>query len=86
VRPNQDGRTLNLRGQAMSLLGEFVGAGSVEAMLTDVPRQLHDPLEPAARTDVEPSGEFALSNLERGRYDVFLRFGNREIELSGVEL
>jgi hypothetical protein len=52
----------------------------------DVPRRLHGPVEPAARTEVEPGGEFALSNLERGRYDVLFRFGAREIELSGVEL
>ena len=32
------------------------------------------------------SGEFAISNLERGRYDVLLRFGAHEIELSDVEL
>jgi hypothetical protein len=46
---------------------------------------LHGPSEPSARTEVEPTGEFALANLERGRYDVLLRFGAREIELSGVE-
>jgi hypothetical protein len=86
VRPNQDGRTLTVRGQALSLLGEYVGSGSVEAMPTNMPRQLHGPLEPSVRTDVEPTGEFALSNLQRGRYDVFLRFAGREIELSGVEL
>ena len=39
----------------------------------------------SARSEVEPSGEFALSNLDRGRYDVLLRFGAHEIELSGVE-
>ena len=31
-------------------------------------------------------GEFALSNLEHGRYDVLLRFGAHEIELSDVEV
>jgi hypothetical protein len=86
VRPNQDGRTMNVRGQALSLLGEYVGVGTVEATLADVPRRLHGPVEPAARTELDPSGEFALSNLERGRYDVLLRLGLREIELSGVEL
>jgi hypothetical protein len=86
VRPNQDGRTMNVRGQALSLLGEHVGMGTVEATPTDIPRRLHGPIEPSARTELDPSGEFALSNLERGRYDVLLRFGVREIELSGVEL
>jgi hypothetical protein len=42
--------------------------------------------EPTVRAEVEPTGEFALSNLERGRYDVLLHFGAQEIELSGVEL
>src|SRR5579859_4987163 len=86
VRPNQDGRTTNVRGQALSLAGESVGAGVVEARPADEPRRLHGPTEPLARTELEASGEFALSNLERGRYDVWLRFGAREIELSGVEL
>jgi len=86
VRPNQDGRTMNLRGQALSLLGEYVGMGTVEATPADIPRPLRGPVEPSARTELDPSGEFALSNLERGRYDVLLRFGLREIELSGVEL
>jgi hypothetical protein len=86
VRPNQDGRTMNVRGQALSLVGEYVGVGTVEATPADEPRRLHGAAEPSARTEVEPSGEFALSNLARGRYDVLLRFGAREIELSGVEL
>jgi hypothetical protein len=85
VRPNQDGRTMNVRGQALSLAGVAVGTGTVEATPTDEPRRLHGPLSPSARTEVEASGEFALSNLERGRYDVLLRFGAREIELNGVE-
>jgi hypothetical protein len=87
VRPNQDGRTLNLRGQALSVAGdEFGTQGVVEALPADAPRQLHGHQAPSARTYLEPSGEFALSNLERGRYDVLLRFGAREIELNGVEL
>jgi hypothetical protein len=86
VRPNQDGLTMNVRGQALSLAGDAPGAGVVEATRAGLPRQLHGPAEPSARTDVQPSGEFALANLERGRYDVLLRFGAREIELSGVEL
>jgi hypothetical protein len=81
VRPNQDGRTLNVRGQAMSLAGSSVGVGTVEAL----PSDMRGPATPSARSEVEPSGEFALSNLTRGRYDVLLRFGAREIELSGVE-
>jgi hypothetical protein len=85
VRPNQDGRTMNVRGQALSLLGEYVGMGTVEATPADLPRPLHGQVEPSARTEVDSSGEFALSNLERGRYDMLLRFGLREIELSGVE-
>jgi hypothetical protein len=70
----------------MSLAGEDIGTGIVEATAVDVPRRLHGPVEPAARTELGASGEFALSNLERGRYDVLVRFGAREIELSGVEL
>jgi hypothetical protein len=85
VRPNQDGRTLNVRGQAMSLVGDSVGAGIVEALPSDLPRRLHSTATPSARSEVEASGEFALPNLKRGRYDVLLRFGAREIELTGVE-
>jgi hypothetical protein len=85
VRPNQDGRTLNVRGQAMSLVSDSIGAGVVEVQPSDVPRRLHGPPTPSARSEVEASGEFALSNLKRGRYDVMLRFGAHEIELSGVE-
>ena len=87
VRPNQDGHTLNVRGQALSVAGDAFGVqGVVEALPADAPRPLHGAAAPSARTLLEPSGEFALSNLERGRYDVLLRFGAREIELSGVEL
>jgi hypothetical protein len=89
VRPNQDGRTLNVRGQALPLAGGSVGAGVVEALPVDSPRGLHAPRsspKATVRADVEPSGEFALSNLERGHYDMLLRFGAHEIELSGVEL
>ena len=87
VRPNQDGRTSNVRGQALSLVGASIGAGVVEAMPADLPRQLDvDDQPPVRRSAVAPSGEFALPNLERGRYDVLLRFGAHEIELSDVEL
>jgi hypothetical protein len=86
VRPNQDGHTLSLRGQALPLAGGTVGAGVVEATPADVPRRLHGRTRPSARSELEPSGEFALPNLERGRYDVMLRFGSHEIELSDLEL
>jgi hypothetical protein len=86
VRPNRDGHTLNVRGQALSLGGGSVGLGVVEALPADAPRQVQGRPAPTARSELQPSGEFALSNLERGRYDVLLRFGTREIELSGVEL
>jgi hypothetical protein len=86
VRPNQDGRTLNVRGQALPLEGGSIGVGVVEALPADVPRRLHGRALPSARSELEPTGEFALSNLERGRYDVLLRFGAREIELSDLEL
>lgn len=87
VRPNQDGRTSNVRGQALSLVGATIGAGVVEAMPSDVPRQLHeDDQSSVRRSAVAPSGEFALPNLKRGRYDMLLRFGAHEIELSDVEL
>jgi hypothetical protein len=85
VRPNLDGSTLNVRGQALSLVGESIGAGVVEALPSDLPRRSHPRSTPSARSEVEATGEFALSNLKRGRYDVLLRFGAREIELSGVE-
>jgi hypothetical protein len=85
VRPNQDGRTLSVRGQALSLVGDAIGAGVVEASPSNV--KLAQPGgEPLSiRSTVEASGEFALSNLVRGRYDVLLRFGAHEIELSDVE-
>lgn len=78
VRPNQDGRTLSVRGQALSLAGAGITAGEVEALPLAQGRQSRAPLE--------PTGEFALSNLERGRYDVLVRVGAREIELNDVEL
>jgi hypothetical protein len=86
VRPNQDGRTINLRGQALAIEGHSVGSGIVEALPADQPRRLEGRVPPSARSRLEASGEFALPNLARGRYDVFLRFGAEEIELSGVEL
>ena len=86
VRPNQDGRTLNVRGQALPLSGGSIGLGVVEALPADEPCRSEGRGVPSARSEVEPSGEFALSNLERGRYDVLLRFGGREIELSDLEL
>jgi hypothetical protein len=86
VRPNQDGRTMNVRGQALSLGTTSIGTGVVEALLTEQTRaQPSEPPDPV-RSAVELSGEFALTNLERGRYDVFLRFGTRQIELNDVEL
>jgi hypothetical protein len=87
VRPNNDGRTMNVRGQALTLGGDSVGAGIVEALPSDLPRSLHGlKTIPTATTNVDASGEFAIANLERGRYDVLLRFGAHEIELSDVEL
>ena len=85
VRPSQDGRTMSVRGQALSVRGQHFYSGVVEALPSDNPRPLHGDARVSARSDLEPSGEFALSNLERGRYDVLVRFGAREIELSGVE-
>jgi hypothetical protein len=87
VRPNKDGRTMNVRGQALTFGGDAIGFGVVEALPADLPRTVHGHrILPSATTNVEASGEFAISNLERGRYDVFLRFGAHEIELSDVEL
>jgi len=85
-RPSQDGRTLSVRGQALPLSGGSIGVGVVVATPTDAPRRLHGRTGAAARSELEPSGEFALSNLEHGHYDVLLRFGAREIELSDLEL
>jgi hypothetical protein len=52
-----------------------------------MPQPLHGDAEPpSARSELEPTGEFALPNLARGRYDVLLRFGTHEIELNGLEL
>src|SRR5207245_1691579 len=65
VRPNRDGHTLNVRGQALSLGGGSVGLGVVEALPVDAPRQLQGRAAPTARSELQPSGEFALSNLER---------------------
>jgi hypothetical protein len=87
VRPNKDGRTMNVLGQALTLGGDSVGAGIVQALPADLPRSIHGlRTVPSATTNVDASGEFAISNLERGRYDVLLRFGAHEIELSDVEL
>jgi hypothetical protein len=86
VRPSRDGRTMSVRGQALSVGGGSIDTGVVEAFLAEDPRPLHGDLHVSARSDLEPTGEFAFSNLERGRYDVLVRFGAREIELSGVEL
>jgi hypothetical protein len=86
VRPNQDGRTMSVRGQALPLGSAVIDAGTVEALPADVPRPLHGAAEPSARSELEPTGEFALGNLERGRYDVLVRFGAREIELNDLEL
>jgi hypothetical protein len=85
VRPNQDGHTTNVRGQALSYAGLGLGLGFVEALPADLPRGLQSRGIPSARSELQPSGEFALSNIERGRYDVLLRFGTREIELIDVE-
>jgi hypothetical protein len=77
---------MNVRGQALSLGTTSISAGVVEALPTHPERtHLGDSPDPV-RSEVEPSGEFALTNLERGRYDVFLRFGAHEIELNDVEL
>jgi len=86
VRPNQDGHTLSVRGQALPLAGPIIDAGSVEALPADVPRPLHGATQPSQWSAMQPTGEFALVNLERGRYDVRVRFGAREIQLNGVEL
>jgi hypothetical protein len=86
VRPNQDGRTTNVRGQALSLAGASFGTGVVEALPSDVPRAVREDRAWPVRSSVDASGEFALPNLERGRYHVLLRFGAQEIELSDVEL
>jgi len=86
VRPSKDGRTMSVRGQALSVRGQHIDAGVVEALPSDNLSPLHSGARASARSELEPTGEFALSNLERGRYDVLVRFGAREIELSGVEL
>jgi hypothetical protein len=70
----------------LPLAGLIADTGSVEALPADVPRPLHGASQPSARSPMEPTGEFALVNLERGRYDVRVRFGAREIQLKGVEL
>lgn len=86
VRPNQDGHTAHVRGQALSLVGQSVSSGVVEATPSGSPRKLRGHTQPAVTSRLEPTGEFALPNLERGRYDVLLRLGAREIELNDVEL
>jgi hypothetical protein len=86
VRPNLDGKTMNVRGQALALGTTAIGAGVVEALPTDQPRSRSSDAPDPVRSEVDPSGEFALTNLERGRYDVFLRFGSHQIELNDVEL
>src|SRR6266704_2116732 len=67
VRPNQDGHTLSVRGQALPLAGGSLGIGVVEALPADITRRLDGRGQPSARSELEESGEFALANLERGR-------------------
>lgn len=86
VRPNHDGRTINVRGQALSLVGAHLGTGVVEALRAEEPPRLCGPTPASVRSEMQATGEFALPDLERGRYDVMLRFGAHEIELSDVEL
>jgi hypothetical protein len=83
VRPNQDGRTAHVRGQALSLAGRTLGAGTVEA--TPTPSGNPD-MPPSVSSKLEASGEFAFANVARGRYDVLLRLGSRAIELYDVEV
>jgi hypothetical protein len=77
---------MSVRGQALSLAGRTIGDGVVEALPANTPRPQHGAPRASARSELEPTGEFALSGLARGRYDVLLRFGAHEIELSDVEL
>jgi hypothetical protein len=81
VRPNQDGRTAHVRGQALSLGGLDLGGGVVEATPSAHPDE-----SPTATSELLASGEFALVNIVRGHYDVLLRLSSRDIELSNVEL
>src|SRR5437762_7678437 len=53
VRPNKDGRTMNVLGQALTLGGDSVCAGVVEALPADLPRSLHGlKTAPSATTNV----------------------------------
>src|SRR5438270_405226 len=56
VRPNQDGRTINIRGQALAIEGHTVGTGIVEALPADQPRRLQGQHE-AALVDYSHAGE-----------------------------
>jgi hypothetical protein len=85
VRPNLDGHTSSVRGQALPLSGASIDAGVVEALPADQIRLSDQDDAASIRSELDPRGEFALSNLERGRYDVLVRLGARQIELSGVE-
>ena len=87
------GHTLSLAGytldsglaEALPVAGHTLDSGVVEALPVATPRRLDVVTEPSARSEL-PTGEFALSNLERGRYDMLVRFGAREIELTDVAL
>ena len=81
IRPNPDGGTLSVRGQALARPGAAIHSGTLEVL----PAGTAEPTT-LARTALEPTGEFALPALARGRYDLLLRLGSREIQLADVEL
>jgi hypothetical protein len=81
IRPNPDGRTMNVRGQALARPGMAIQSGTLEVLPAGTAKP-----STIARAALEPTGEFALPALSHGRYDLLLRLESREIELPDLEL
>ena len=82
IRPNADGETMSVRGQALTLDGGPVSEGRLE-VLSSI-RGL--PEESVAETALDQSGEFALPRIQPGRYHMRLRLDAREVELTDIDL
>lgn len=81
IRPGSDAQSAHLRGQALAGDTSTSVSGSVE--IEPAGNQRH--LVPR-RAALDPSGEFVIENLRRGRYVVRLRLDSREIELPPLEV
>jgi hypothetical protein len=82
IRPNADGETMSVRGQALTLDGGPVSEGRLEVLSSG--RGL--PEEWVAETALDHAGEFALPRIQPGRYHMLLRLDAREVELTDIDL